>query len=63
MRLVPGCKESFYEHQKDPRVRPYVGGCNLWRHNSVAGVSGDLEERLQNWWIAYTDRAARLQYH
>jgi hypothetical protein len=29
----------------------------------AAGVSDDLLKRLQNWGIAYTDRAARLQYH
>jgi hypothetical protein len=29
----------------------------------AAGVSENLVERLQNWGIAYTDRAARLQYH
>jgi hypothetical protein len=27
------------------------------------GVSETLIERLQNWGIAYTDRAARVQYH
>lgn len=28
-----------------------------------AGVALDLVQRLENWGVAYTDRAARLQYH
>jgi hypothetical protein len=42
-----------------------ISGGKVWdsaeqfRH---AGVSDDLVERLQEWGIAYNDRAARLQY-
>jgi hypothetical protein len=43
-----------------------ISGGRVWeaaQQFRAAGVSDDLVERLQNWGIAYTDRAARLQYH
>ena len=29
----------------------------------TAGVSPDVVDRLRNWGLTYTDRAARIQYH
>jgi hypothetical protein len=43
-----------------------ISGGKAWeaaQRFRAAGVSDNLVERLQNWGIAYTDRAARLQYH
>jgi hypothetical protein len=43
-----------------------ISGGNVWQATEefrAAGVSQDLVERLENWGLAYTDRAARLQYH
>jgi hypothetical protein len=43
-----------------------ISGGKVWgaaQQFRAAGASDDLVERLQNWGIAYTDRAARLQYH
>jgi hypothetical protein len=43
-----------------------ISGGGAWRAAEqfrAAGVSGDLVDRLRDWGIAYTDRAARLQYH
>ena len=43
-----------------------ISGGRVWeavQRFRAAGVSDDLVERLKNWGIAYTDRAARLQYH
>lgn len=43
-----------------------ITGGNVWEAAEKfreAGVAPDLVERLRNWGIAYTDRAARLQYH
>ena len=43
-----------------------ISGGRVWeaaQQFRAAGVSDNLVERLQNWGIAYTDRAARLQYH
>ena len=43
-----------------------ISGGRVWeaaQQFRAAGVSDDLVVRLQNWGIAYTDRAARLQYH
>jgi hypothetical protein len=43
-----------------------IRGGRVWeaaQQFRAAGVSDDLVERLQNWGTAYTDRAARLQYH
>jgi len=43
-----------------------MSGGRVWeaaQQFRAAGVSDDLVEGLQNWGIAYTDRAARLQYH
>jgi len=42
-----------------------ITGGKVWeaaQRFRAAGVSDDLVERLQNWGLAYTDRAARLQY-
>ena len=43
-----------------------VSGGKVWQAAAqfhAVGVSDDLVERLLNWGLAYTDRAARLQYH
>jgi len=43
-----------------------ISGGKVWQATEqfhAIGVSDDLVERLQNWGLAYTDRAARLQYH
>jgi len=43
-----------------------ISGGRVWeaaQQFRAAGVSDNLVARLQNWGIAYTDRAARLQYH
>jgi len=43
-----------------------ISGGKVWEaapHFRAAGVSDNLVERLQKWGLAYTDRAARLQYH
>jgi len=43
-----------------------ISGGKVWESAGefrAAGVSADLVARLQNWGMAYTDRAARLQYH
>ena len=43
-----------------------ISGGRVWeaaQRFRAAGVSDDILERLKNWGIAYTDRAARLQYH
>jgi hypothetical protein len=42
-----------------------ISGGRTWRAAEqfrAAGVSDDLVDRLRDWGIAYTDRAARLQY-
>lgn len=44
---------------------PDITGGEVWkaaRQFQDAGVPADLVERLQQWGIAYSDRAARLQY-
>jgi len=58
---------SVIQHDYTPSIayRDISGG-KVWgaaQQFRAAGVSDDLVERLQNWGIAYTDRAARLQYH
>jgi len=43
-----------------------ISGGNVWEAAAkfrAAGVGTALVERLQLWGVAYTDRAARLQYH
>ena len=43
-----------------------ISGGRAWTASEqfrAAGVSDDLVDRLRDWGIAYTDRAARLQYH
>lgn len=43
-----------------------ISGGGTWRAAEqlrAASVSRDLVDRLRDWGIAYTDRAARLQYH
>ena len=43
-----------------------ISGGEVWsaaKDFRAAGVSSDLVDRLQNWGIAYTDRAVRIQYH
>jgi hypothetical protein len=43
-----------------------ISGGKVWQATEqfhAIGVSDDLLERVQNWGLAYTDRAARLQYH
>ncbi len=43
-----------------------ITGGKLWEAAGefrAAGVSTDLLDRVQAWGVAYTDRAARLQYH
>jgi hypothetical protein len=43
-----------------------ISGGRVWKAADqfrVAGVSDDLVERFLYWGTAYTDRAARLQYH
>lgn len=47
-------------------VYPDISGGKTWQAAEqfrAAGVSEGLVDRLQNWGLAYTDRAARLQYH
>jgi hypothetical protein len=55
------------QHDYTPRsAYSDISGGRVWeaaQQFRAAGVSDDLVERLQNWGIAYTDRAARLQYH
>jgi hypothetical protein len=54
-------------------ARPYappaaygdISGGNVWeaaQEFRKAGVAAELVGRLQQWGIAYTDRAARIQY-
>jgi hypothetical protein len=55
------------QHDYTPRsaYRDISGG-RVWeaaQQFRAAGVSDDLVDRLKNWGIAYTDRAARIQYH
>jgi hypothetical protein len=48
-----------------PQVYGDITGGNVWesaRQFRDAGVSAELVNRLQRWGIAYTDRAARIQY-
>ncbi len=43
-----------------------ISGGRVWKAAEqfrAAGVSADLVDRLLDWGTAYTDRAARLQYH
>jgi hypothetical protein len=54
--------------RRDYRQGGYSGisGGKVWEAAEqfhAAGVSDDLIERLENWGLTYTDRAARLQYH
>jgi hypothetical protein len=55
--------------QRDYTVRTAyaeITGGKLWEAAGefrAAGVSNDLLDRVQAWGVAYTDRAARLQYH
>jgi hypothetical protein len=55
------------QHDYTPRsAYSDISGGRVWeaaQQFRAAGVSDDLVERLQNWGTAYTDRAARLQYH
>jgi hypothetical protein len=49
-----------------PNAYADITGGKLWEAAGefrAAGVSNDLLERVQAWGTAYTDRAARLQYH
>ena len=54
--------------QRDYNSHAYndISGGKVWaaaEQFRAAGVSDDLVERLENWGLTYTDRAARLQYH
>jgi hypothetical protein len=55
------------QHDYTPRYRDRdISGGKVWEAAEqfrANGVSDDLVERLQNWGLVYTDRAARLQYH
>jgi hypothetical protein len=54
------------EYHYDPRLYSDISGGRVWeaaRQFRLAGVSGDLVERVVNWGIKYNDRAAALQYH
>lgn len=55
------------QHEYNSRGRdPDISGGRVWeavQRFRAEGVSETLIERLQNWGIAYTDRAARVQYH
>ncbi len=49
-----------------PRAYGEVTGGKVWesaREFRAAGVTADLVQRLDQWGIAYSDRAARIQYH
>jgi hypothetical protein len=49
-----------------PRAYGDVSGGKVWeaaREFSAVGVTADLVERLEQWGIAFSDRAARIQYH
>jgi hypothetical protein len=48
------------------RAHGDISGGNVWdaaQQFRDAGVAAELVQRLQEWGIAFTDRAARLQYH
>jgi hypothetical protein len=48
-----------------PRTYGDISGGKVWeavRQFRGAGVAAELVQRLQQWGIAFTDRAARLQY-
>jgi hypothetical protein len=50
----------------EPRAYGDVSGGKVWeaaRQFRNAGVADELVQRLQEWGIAFTDRAGRLQYH
>ena len=50
----------------EPRAYGDVSGGKVWeaaRQFRNVGVADELVQRLQEWGIAFTDRAGRLQYH
>jgi hypothetical protein len=61
--LPVGSSRSAYTPR---RTYADISGGNVWDaapQFRSAGVSAELVERLEEWGIAFTDRAARLQYH
>ena len=49
-----------------PRSYGDVTGGKVWeaaREFRAVGVPADLVESLEQWGIAFSDRAARIQYH
>jgi len=49
-----------------PRTYGDISGGKVWEAAGefrAAGVAADLVDRLQQWGIAFSDRAARIQYH
>jgi hypothetical protein len=59
---LPVLQRDYSSHYADSSI----SGGKVWEAATqfrAAGVSDDLVERLENRGVAYTDRAARLQYH
>jgi hypothetical protein len=57
---------SLQRDYSAPNAYADITGGKLWEAAGefrAAGLSNDLLERMQAWGTAYTDRAARLQYH
>ena len=57
---------SLQRDYSAPNAYADITGGKLWEAAGefrAAGLSNDLLERMQTWGTAYTDRAARLQYH
>jgi hypothetical protein len=60
--LPPGVPPQAYTSS---RSYGEISGGRVWeaaQQFRAAGVPADLVERLQQWGVVYTDRAARLQY-
>ena len=65
--MTPGFRILPLQRDYKPRhAYSEISGGDVWRAAGEfldAGVSADVVDRLRDWAIAYTDRAARLQYH
>jgi hypothetical protein len=59
---LPAIQRDYKPHE----AYSDISGGKVWSAAGeflAAGVSADVVDRLRDWGIAYTDRAARLQYH
>ena len=65
-RIVEYLPIPRVQYHYDPGLYSDISGGQVWegaRQFRLAGVSDDLVERLVNWGIKYSSRAAALQYH